>query len=173
VRLADLHRHPQHTIGVQQLALALAGEAAAWRRRGVDHQVVSWDNAAEAEERFRFRGKFWAIRPDARFRYRISGTEYDVMLEWDRGVVRRRDYLRKFAAYAAYFGRGAASQFDQQRVIVVTKPAAENRVREAVHAVAAGCRALDRFLIIVTTDAVRAHGIVSHLRLGRGEGGSR
>jgi len=163
VRLSHLRRHLEHTIGVQRFALTLAREAERQRALGRDHRLLAWLNDAEGQAWFRHDGRTHHIWPDARFRYRADDVVYDLLLEWDRGLVRRRDYARKFAAYAAYLTALGVSQDDQLRLIVVTTTAAAGRARAAVVGASQGCARLAAITRIITQDAVSEGRLVAAL----------
>lgn len=163
VRLSDVRRRPEHTAGVYSFALALAQEAELWRARGVDYRLLAWLNAAESQVWFRWKGRFSVIRPDGRFWFRASDRMYDLMLEWDRGVVRRRDYARKFAAYVAYLASQGTPRDDDMRLVVVTTGAAAQRVRAAVVAAAETCGRLAAITYIITQSELDARGIAASL----------
>lgn len=167
VRLMDLRRRPAHTAGVQHFALALAREAARHRAAGRDHRVLAWLNPVEGQAWFRHAGGTGHVWPDARFRYRADGVVYDLLLEWDRGLVRRRDYARKFTAYVAYLaGRpgGREDMAEVLRVVVVTPPAAAGRVRAELDRAAARSARLATAMRIITSDTVRGQRITEALR---------
>ena len=133
LRLAGLRRHFEHTIGVNSFVVKLATEAATLRARGQNHRLVHWLSAAEAQEWFRWNGRWWHVWPDARFLYRANGVELDIFLEWDRATMRRRDYLEKFRAYGAFFACRGAGHLSRCRLLVVTTtPAAEHRIAEVI-----------------------------------------
>jgi hypothetical protein len=161
VRLADLRRHPEHTIGVQYLVLALAREAAERRARGTDCRVLIWMSAAEGQEWFRHTGRTWHILPDARLRLRLDGTVYDLLVEWDRGLVRRRDYGRKLASYAAYFADRTETPGDRVRLVLITTETAIERVRAELVIAAATAPRLLAATRLLSMAAVRERRIVS------------
>jgi hypothetical protein len=134
-RLAGLLRHFEHTFGVNSFVVGLAAEAATLRTRGEDHRLIHWLSAAEAQEWFRWNGRWWHVWPDARILYRANGFELDVFLEWDRATMRQRDYLQKFRAYGSFFASRQAGQLARCRLLVVTTtPAAEHRIAEMIEA---------------------------------------
>jgi hypothetical protein len=133
LRLAGLQRHFEHTIGVNSFVVKLATEAATMRARGQDHRLAHWLSAAEAQEWFRWNGRWWHVWPDARFLYQANGVELDIFLEWDRATMRRRDYLEKFRAYGSFFASRQADHLSRCRLLVVTTtPAAERRIAELI-----------------------------------------
>jgi hypothetical protein len=142
-RLAGLLRHFEHTVGVNSFVVGLAAEAATLRARGLDHRLVHWLSAAEAQEWFRWNGRWWHVWPDARFLYRANGVELDIFLEWDRATMRRRDYLEKFRAYGSFFACREAGHLSRYRLLVVTAtPAAERRIAEVIQSTAGTAPAL-------------------------------
>ncbi|MDP2950540.1 MAG: replication-relaxation family protein [Chloroflexota bacterium] len=142
-RLAGLLRHFEHTVGVNSFVVGLATEAATLRARGQDHRLLHWLSAAEAQEWFRWNGRWWHVWPDARFLYRANGVEFDVFLEWDRATVRRRDYVEKFRAYGSFFASRQAGQLARCRLLVVTTtPAAERRIAEVIQSASGTAPAL-------------------------------
>jgi hypothetical protein len=163
VRLADLRRRPEHTAGVHQFALTLAREAARERARGRDHRLLAWLNPVEGQEWFAHAGRTVHIWPDARFRYQADDVVYDLLLEWDRGLVRRRDYARKFAAYAAYLAGRGTHQVQMLRLILVTTQAAVPRVREELRATVRQCAALGDITRLITADVVAQDRITTVL----------
>jgi hypothetical protein len=73
--------------------------------------------------------------------YRHAGRPYGFFLEYDRGTTSARDYLRKFAAYYAYWssGRYALDYDGFPTILVVTSDnAAEDRIARAAVAAAVG-----------------------------------
>jgi hypothetical protein len=154
VRLTDLRRRPEHTTGVQRFALALAQGAAREWAQGRDHRLLAWLSAAEAQEWFRYGGRLQHIWPDARFQYHADTVVYDLLLEWDRGLARERDHLRKFAAYSAYLTARPLPANSRLRLVVATTSAAAQRVRAAVAATSQGCPRLGQITRIITHEAV-------------------
>lgn len=142
-RLAGLRPHFDHTLGVNSFVVGLAIEAATLRAKGQDHRLVHWLSAAEAQEWFRWDGRWWHVWPDAQLLYRANGRELDIFLEWDRGTMRRRDYLEKFRAYGSFFASRQAGHLGRCRLLVVTTtPAAERRIAEVIQPAAGAAPAL-------------------------------
>jgi hypothetical protein len=142
-RLTGLQRHFEHTIGVNSFVVGLAAEAATLRARGQDHRLVHWLSAAEAQEWFRWNDRWWHVWPDARLLYQANELELDVFLEWDRGTMRRRDYLQKFRAYGSFFASRQAGHLARCRLLVVTTtPGAERRISEVIQSAAGTAPAL-------------------------------
>lgn len=173
VRLLDLRRRPMHTTGVQTFAVALAQEAARERARGRDTRVLVWLNAVEGQAWFRHEGAVEHIWPDARFRYLRDGVVSDILLEWDRGLVRRREYAREFANYAAYFERAELTDdvsFGKVVLLVVTTATALMRVRRELTAAAARCPLLGRFTRVITVEMVAEGRIMAAIERPGGGG---
>jgi hypothetical protein len=162
VRLRDLRRRPAHTAGVLQFAHSLAREAAQQRACGRDHRVLAWLNAVEGQEWFRYAGRTGHIWPDARFRYRADGRVYDLLLEWDRGLVRRRDYARKLTAYAAYVGAHPGCE-QRTRLLIATARSAGDRLRDELERVGQFCPRLLTMTRIITHGDVNGEGITRAL----------
>ncbi len=178
VRLRDARRRPAHTMGVQDFVRALAREAAREWARGRDHRLLVWLNPVEAGAWFRHAGGVGHIWPDARVRYLRDGVIHDLLLEWDRGLVRRREYARKFAAYAAHVtavtGSGTTGHARGHerptpgavtRLVVVTTPSALMRVRAALAAAAAICPRLGELTRVITMDVVAEARVMATLAI--------
>jgi hypothetical protein len=154
VRLTHLQRYWEHTVGVQRFALALAREARRQHLLGRSHRLLAWLNEAEAQVWFQHAGRLQHIRPDGRFLYQADGVIYDLLLEWDRGRVRRRDYLRKLAAYEAYVASHIDALDDRHRLLVATSTAAEPRLRQVLEQVSAAFPPLSRYAHVVRQQSV-------------------
>ena len=162
-RLTGLLRHFEHTVGANGFAVALAREAAEQRKRGRDHRLDAWLSAAEGQEWFHRDGRTGHVWPDARFRYRANGVPYDVFLEWDRGLVRARDYSRKFEAYGLFFAAMEEAALTYKRLLVVTaSQEAEGRIaRVALDADVSGALGLATYL--TTVDRVERAGALGSI----------
>jgi hypothetical protein len=163
VRLALLRRYWQHTVGVQRFALALAREAERQRLRGLTHRLVAWLNEAESQVWFWYEGRRQHIRPDGRFLYQTDGVVHDLLLEWDRGLVRRRDYRRKLAAYAVYVAAHGDRLGDRHHLVIVTTTAAEPRLRQVLDQVSADFLSLARYAHIVLQQSVADARVIADL----------
>lgn len=97
-RLDNLRRNFAHTIGVNACFAQLTRDA---RRAG--DVVPTWWSEAEATQRFRHFDRTYWIRPDGAGLYYLGDRSVPFLLEYDRGTMRRRDYLRKLTGIAAYF----------------------------------------------------------------------
>jgi hypothetical protein len=97
-------------------------------------------------------------RPDARFHLRADGVVYDPLLEWDRGLVRRRDYARKLASYAAYFAARPEAPDGVPRLLLVTTTAAEGRLSGVLAPLRARCPALAVATRVLTVGMPRGPG---------------
>jgi hypothetical protein len=163
-RLMDLRRRPAHTMGVQRVALALAREAQHERARGHDHRLLVWRNAAEAQEWYRGPAGVGHIWPDAGFRYRVDGEVHDLLLEWDRGLVRRRDYVRKVQQYAAFYTTLNAVKGRPPHLVVVTPKAAVGRAQAVIDAAARCCPLFHQVATVLAADVVAEDRVMAVLR---------
>jgi hypothetical protein len=161
-RLTGLMRHFEHTVEANGFAVALAGEAAEQRKRGGDHRLDAWLSAAEGQEWFRCDGRPRHVWPDARFLLRINDVVYDVFLEWDRGLVRARDYGRKLAAYALFFAALGEAALEHKRLLVVTASReAEERIFATARKACESSPVLARVTYVTTTERVKRFGAVA------------
>lgn len=130
-RLRNLRRNLAHTVGVNVFFARLTRDA---RRAG--HDVPEWWSEAEATQRFRDNSDrtYW-VRPDGAGLYYLPGRQVPFMLEYDRGTMRRRDYLRKLVGIASYFeGKHYRALFGTEPtvLIVAEHDVAEERFRAVV-----------------------------------------
>lgn len=102
-RLRNLRRNFEHTLGINACMARLAADAA---RAG--HQQPYWWSEAEATRRFRHDGGTYWIRPDAAGLYYLGDQPRPFLLEYDRGTMRRRDYMRKLRGLVAFFASETA-----------------------------------------------------------------
>jgi DNA-binding MarR family transcriptional regulator len=172
VRLTHLQRYWEHTVGVQHFAFALACEARRQRLLGRNHRLLAWLNEAEAQVWFQHAGRLQHIRPDGRFLYQADGVIYDLLLEWDRGRVRHRDYRRKLTAYGAYVAAHVGALDDRHRLLIATTRAAEPRLREVLAQVAAAFPPLSRYVHVVCRQSVADAQIVADLLHSAGDQGT-
>jgi len=158
-RMRNLRRNFDHTLGVNAVVAHLAFDA---QRAG--HEPPCLLNEAQAAEHFRCYDRAYWIRPDAAGVYHLGDTSYPFLLEYDRGKMRRRDYLRKLAGLTAYF----ASELDRQSygpgltVLVVSESyGGEGRFADAVLAGQAQW-GVELPLLLTTEERMRrnAHGLL-------------
>jgi hypothetical protein len=73
------------------------------------------------------------VRPDGYGLLRRGGRLFGFFLEYDRGTMRRGNYLRKFGAYRRYRERGwyARDYEGFPTILMVTVPGAEGRIAAA------------------------------------------
>jgi hypothetical protein len=128
----QLARNLAHTQGTAGLFVALVSAAGRPASAG-DDGLVEWRNAAACSRRH--------LRPDGYGIYRHMGHLYGFFLEYDRGTMSVRDYLRKFAAYHCYLESGAYRRdyegFPSILMVTIDR-AAEERIAQAARAAAAG-----------------------------------
>ena len=129
-RLRNLRRNLAHTVGVNVFFARLTVDA---QRAG--HALPHWWSEAEATQRFRHDDRTYWVRPDGAGLYYLGERTEPFMLEYDRGTMRRRDYLRKLAGIAAYFEGEHWRAFFGARptvLVVAEHDAAERRLIEVV-----------------------------------------
>jgi hypothetical protein len=150
-------------VGANSFAVRLAREAAEQRKRGRDHRLDAWLSAAEGQEWFRSEAGARHVWPDARFVYRVNGVVYDLFLEWDRGLVRARDYSRKFEADGLFFAAMEKAVIRHSRLLAVTTSReAEERIEAALRN-ADGSGALALVTYLTTVDRVERAGALGSI----------
>jgi hypothetical protein len=115
-------RHVLHTIGTNDLFVALTKTARVLGKCGRDEGLVEWRSAAACA-----RGRF---RPDGYGCYRRGPWRFGFFLEYDRGTQQRRQYAAKLAAYYRYRESGAYRRDYQtfpSLLVVATSDLAEAR----------------------------------------------
>lgn len=147
-RLRSLRRNLEHTIGVNVFFARLTADA---HRLG--HAMPHWWSEAEATQRFRHHDDrtYW-VRPDAAGLYYLGEQRVPFMLEYDRGTMRRRDYLRKLAGITAYFEGAHYQAFFGARpavLVVAELEAGEERFLDVVRS--ASQRSGVEFPVLFTT----------------------
>lgn len=158
-RMRNLRRNFDHTLGVNAVAAHLAFDA---QRAG--HKPPRLLNEAQAAEHFRYYDRPYWIRPDAAGVYYLGDSSHPFLLEYDRGKMRRRDYLRKLAGLTAYFAseRDRRSYGPGLTVLVVSESyGGEGRFADAVLAGQA-LWGVDLPLLLTTDERMRrnAHGLL-------------
>lgn len=98
----------------------MARLAADARRAG--HRPPGWWSEAEATHRFRFDGATRWIRPDAAGVYYLGQEERPFLLEYDRGTMRRRDYMRKLVGLVAFFEAELDEEFYGAGLTLLVSP---------------------------------------------------
>lgn len=153
-RLRNLRRNYEHTLGVNAAFVSIARGA---RRKGL--RPPAWRSEAAATRRFEYGGRQYWIRPDGAGAYH-DDQPFPFLLEYDRGTMRRRDYMRKLAGVATYFKGGLAHrQYGRDLVVLVVSEtdAGERRFAEAV------CAAEEQWdvtlpVLLTTTELMRGFG---------------
>lgn len=136
-----------HTRGADALFLGLLRTARELACAGRDDALIEWRNASACSRGY--------LRPDGYGLYRHGGQLYGFFLEYDRGTMSLRGYLKKFATYYDYWasGRSARDYAGFPTILVVTTTyAAEVRIAAAAR-LAAVARA--RTLPVLLTSAAR------------------
>lgn len=129
-RLRNLRRNFAHTLGVNAVFVRLSLDA---QRAG--HRRPYWWSESEATKQFEHRDRKYWIRPDSAGCYYLGEERRYFLLEYDRGTMRRRDYMRKLRGLAAYFvsGTATAQYGDGLTVLVVSETDdGERRFAQAV-----------------------------------------
>lgn len=115
-----------HTRGADAVFLGLLRTARELACAGRDDALVEWRNASACSRGY--------LRPDGYGLYRRGGQLYGFFLEYDRGTMSLRGYLKKFATYVDYWasGRFARDYAGFPTILVVTTTyAAEVRIAAA------------------------------------------
>lgn len=114
-RLRNLRGNLDHTIGPNVFFARLARDA---QRAG--HPRPYWWSEAEATKRFRHNDRDYWVRPDGAGLYSIGDQRMGFLFEYDRGTMRRRDYMRKLAGITAYFeSAGYRGSFSNRPIVLV------------------------------------------------------
>ena len=117
-----------HTLGTNDIFVALAVAARRATARGQDEVLEEWHSASACERRL--------CKPDGYGRYRRGRATLSFFLEYDRATERAASYAAKFDAYYRYrASRQAARDYDGfPSVLVVTiDQTAEHRIAEAAY----------------------------------------
>lgn len=154
-RLRNLRRNFAHTVGTHDVFVQLARDA---QRAG--HPPPRWWSESRATRRFEHQDKKYWIRPDGAGCYFLDpeGRERRYfLLEYDRGTMRRRDYLRKLRGLARYFWSGLADeQYDADLAVLVVSETneGERRFAEAVTFIE-GAYAVELPVLLTTRERIR------------------
>jgi hypothetical protein len=128
-----LLQHLAHTRGTDAVFVSLYRTARQLSAKGHDDAVVEWQNAAACSRRH--------LRPDGYGLYRHEGWLHSFFLEYDRGSLNARDYLKKLAAYYDY---GINRRFEQDYpgfptiLVVAADNGTEARIGRVVQEAAVG-----------------------------------
>lgn len=140
-RLRNLRRNVDHTVGANAFFTHLTRDAG-----NAGHDLPRWWSEAEATQRFRHRDRVYWIRPDGAGIYYLGERCVPFLLEYDRGTMRRRDYLRKLAGISAYFESASyRSFFGREPVVLVVAEHDDGEGRF----VRAACEGLDHFGVVL------------------------
>jgi hypothetical protein len=140
-----------HTIGANEIFVAMAVQARVATGRGADEVLEVWRSAAACERRY--------CKPDGYGCFRRGNLRYGFLLEYDRGTERAAQYRAKLMAYLAYARSGLAARDFQgfpTILFVTTSPAAEERIARVAARIWArmGYAALP--LLTTTTERIRS-----------------
>jgi hypothetical protein len=125
-RRRRLLRTLSHTLGVNEVFVALAAAARRATTRGANQALEEWRSAAACERR--------RCKPDGFGRYRRGQMTVGFFLEYDRSTERSAAYAAKFDAYYRYRQSGeSARDYAAFPVVlfVTTSEVAEYRITEA------------------------------------------
>jgi len=155
----DLHRRHflrnlQHTVGVNDVFVALIVAGRHVTHLGGDEAAEEWRNAAACA-----RGRF---RPDGYGCYRRGQSRYGFFLEFDRGTERAHEYAAKLAAYYRYRDSGAAKRdytgFPTVLLVTTSDTAEDRFAREAMLA-SHRSRGEPLHLLLTTTRLIQSHRV--------------
>jgi hypothetical protein len=146
-----------HTVGANAVFVAFASAAAKARAAGGSDDFVEWRSAAACERR--------RCKPDGYGCYVRNGVAYGFFVEYDRGTESHIKYSAKLHAYYQYRDSGQARRHYQgfpTLLFVTTRPAAEQRIANAVYRVwfAHGGEPLAAFMTTIQLINDNARGIV-------------
>jgi hypothetical protein len=125
-RRRRLLRTLPHTLGTNDVFVALAVAAGRAAARGQDEALEDWRSAAACERRL--------CKPDGYGRYRRGQVTLSFFLEYDRATERTPVYAAKFDAYYHYrASRQAVRDYAgfPSVLVVTTSETAEHRIAEA------------------------------------------
>jgi hypothetical protein len=145
-------RNLQHTVGVNDVFVALVMASRCVRYFGADEALEEWRNAAACA-----RGSF---RPDGYGCYRRGQFRFGFFLEFDRGTERAYEYAAKLAAYYRYRDSGAARRdytgFPTVLVVTTSETAEDRFAREAMLVSHRG-RDEPLHVLLTTTRQIQSH----------------
>jgi hypothetical protein len=125
-RRRRLLRNLAHTLGTNDVFVALAAAARQAADRGQHEELEEWRSAAACERRL--------CKPDGYGRYRRGQVKLSFFLEYDRATERAASYAAKFDAYYRYRASPQAARdyagFPSV-LVVTTSETAEHRIAEA------------------------------------------
>jgi hypothetical protein len=141
-------RAVEHTVGANEIFVAMAVNAREATTRGADEALEEWRSAAPCERRH--------CKPDGYGCFRRGNVRYGFLLEYDRATERDSQYRTKLITYLAYLRGGQAAR-DYKGfptiLFVTTSPAAEERMARVAGRIWA--RMGERALPILTTTTQR------------------
>ncbi|GHO93787.1 hypothetical protein KSF_038350 [Reticulibacter mediterranei] len=121
-----LQRTMRHTAGVYRFMVQITQAA-----RSQGHQLLWWETGTRCNRRYRYRGAWHNLLPDARFAYKTGKETIQLWLEWDEGTMRQRSLATKLHTYEQYI---RTRQWRQDEtvipllLIVVPDPGQEQRL---------------------------------------------
>jgi hypothetical protein len=147
-----------HAIEVDTSLVGLHGTARRFSEAGGNDAMVEWQNAAARSRRH--------LRPDGYGLYQHRGWLHSFFLEYDRGSLNARDYLKKLAAYYDY---GINRRFERDYagfpiiLVVASDNGTERRIGQVAQEVALG-RGIELPLLLTSQwridDPHNPHGLL-------------
>jgi DNA-binding MarR family transcriptional regulator len=96
------------------------------------HKLLWWESGAQCSRRYRYRGSWHNLLPDARLAYQVGEHIMHAWLEWDEGTMRTPALSSKFSTDAHYINT-RQWRLDEDRLplllMVVPDPGQEQRVQ--------------------------------------------
>jgi hypothetical protein len=121
-----LYQTIRHTAGIYRFVIQLTQVA-----DEVGHQLLWWETGARCARRYRYRGAWHNLLPDARLAYETGTRTIHLWLEWDEGTMRQRSLATKLHAYEQYI-KTRQWRLDETVIplllIVVPDPGQEQRL---------------------------------------------
>jgi hypothetical protein len=116
----------RHTAGIYWFVVQMTQAA-----REQNHRLLWWETGARCARRYRYRGAWHNLLPDARMAYETKTETIQLWLEWDEGTMRQRSLATKLHAYEQYI-KTRQWRLDETVIplllIVVPDPGQEQRL---------------------------------------------
>jgi DNA-binding MarR family transcriptional regulator len=121
-----LRQTMRHAAGIYRFVVQLTQAA-----REQEHRLLWWETGARCARRYRYRGAWHNLLPDARLAYDTGTETIHCWLEWDEGTMRQRSLATKLHTYEQYI---KTRQWRQDEtvipllLVVVPDPGQEHRL---------------------------------------------
>jgi hypothetical protein len=151
-----------HTSGV--LGFLAQMQQQAWQ---YGHELLWWETQ-RCFSRYRYRGHWHNLMPDALFAYRSEERTVEVWVEWDTGSMHRPALITKFEAYAHYLH---SSQYRLEHsslprlLIIVSQVSRELVVQQLVQSILGET---PLHVAMTTQPLLQAHGSLAAIWKGKG-----